>query len=727
MAVSNQEVAAWLAANPTATDAQIAKAAADAGVSASQLSQVTGVPVQEVIERLQAPIEVESRTVDMGEGTREEYFIKGTNIPVDAPTYSYDYSGPMTESSVPTAIQDNYTVYDPSTGNVSVYSPEGAFLQTYNDPRKSGIGGFISETTQQLAPIIMAALAPGASSLLGSVTGLTGAQLAAATGATLGGGTAALSGASGEDILKGALLGGGAGYLGNVLTAPSADSIYSLANGTPNLDYMGGGQGLTSTGAANLASMGGGQGLQILAGLPSTTLAEALSTFGGVNPEALASMGLGQGITYVTPSGIVTENGTIFGGDVISELGANTGFDLTEWLNENVGAGIGDTLETIDTGVVDTMAPEITGGTGSTASETTASETTTLGDVLDVVQAGSIIGGLVGGATADQGQTGFPIVPVPSDWTSPTYGGVGQGTGLSPIDFGSRELLRGTQFERFLNPQTQTTTQAPVYQSVQDIVNAISGGFGPIGNVQTYSDQPLTGIAAYKPTPYVSNINDVIGIINSDNNINNAEAKALQLMSSPTLSGLPPQAASAIANAVSSPRSYSDVIASGVASPSNLSSMSPEVQRAWGIYQQSMVLGAPRLVAEAAYKAAGVDPTNPTGFFENLGFNTGTPTQEALAKYAPLALDQFGKSGGGALTYTIDPTTIPSNYTPPNVQTLANSGLNAYANSLLNSSLASSNPAKVQELITARANEYGVNPSTYLSGFNGQTPNSTMG
>ena len=45
MAVSDQEVAAWLAANPTATDAQIAQAAASEGVSAEQLFRVTNIPV----------------------------------------------------------------------------------------------------------------------------------------------------------------------------------------------------------------------------------------------------------------------------------------------------------------------------------------------------------------------------------------------------------------------------------------------------------------------------------------------------------------------------------------------------------------------------------------------------------------------------------------------------------------------------------------------------------
>jgi len=50
-------------------------------------------------------------------------------------------------------------------------------------------------------------------------------------------------------------------------------------------------------------------------------------------------------------------------------------------------------------------------------------------------------------------ETGFPIVPIPSDWTSPIKPtGSTSFTPLAPIDFGSRELLRGTQWEKFLDP-----------------------------------------------------------------------------------------------------------------------------------------------------------------------------------------------------------------------------------------------------------------------------------
>jgi hypothetical protein len=48
--------------------------------------------------------------------------------------------------------------------------------------------------------------------------------------------------------------------------------------------------------------------------------------------------------------------------------------------------------------------------------------------------------------------TGFDIVPIPADWKTPPATGVAPFTPLPPIDFGTRNLLMGTQWEKFLNP-----------------------------------------------------------------------------------------------------------------------------------------------------------------------------------------------------------------------------------------------------------------------------------
>jgi len=47
--------------------------------------------------------------------------------------------------------------------------------------------------------------------------------------------------------------------------------------------------------------------------------------------------------------------------------------------------------------------------------------------------------------------TGFDIVPIPADWKTPPKPTVAPFTALSPINFGTQNLLKGTQFEDFLN------------------------------------------------------------------------------------------------------------------------------------------------------------------------------------------------------------------------------------------------------------------------------------
>jgi hypothetical protein len=54
MAVSNQQVAAWLASNPGVSDAQIAAAMTQFGVTPAQISAVTGVPESQVAARVDA-------------------------------------------------------------------------------------------------------------------------------------------------------------------------------------------------------------------------------------------------------------------------------------------------------------------------------------------------------------------------------------------------------------------------------------------------------------------------------------------------------------------------------------------------------------------------------------------------------------------------------------------------------------------------------------------------
>ena len=150
---------------------------------------------------------------------------------------------------------------------------------------------------------------------------------------------------------------------------------YSLANGTytnPVTD-MGGAQGIQPSGSANLLNMGGGQGLTINPGAPSTTLSNAISTFGGVNPASMPDMGGAQGLTYQTPAGLATGAGLLATGgltgasSVLGETGLNTGANVAGNLGASLagtglaaGAGSLGTTDAATSGLANTAAA--TGG-----------------------------------------------------------------------------------------------------------------------------------------------------------------------------------------------------------------------------------------------------------------------------------------------------------------------------------------------------------------------------
>jgi hypothetical protein len=93
------------------------------------------------------------------------------------------------------------------------------------------------------------------------------------------------------------------------------------------------------------------------------------------------------------------------------------------------------------------VAPPITG--------TVPPKTYTASEIIDMIRLGVLGASVLGATTQETGPTGFPIVPVPADWKSPTYAKdlpTTAPTQLPPIDFGNRNLLIGTQWEKFLDP-----------------------------------------------------------------------------------------------------------------------------------------------------------------------------------------------------------------------------------------------------------------------------------
>lgn len=108
---------------------------------------------------------------------------------------------------------------------------------------------------------------------------------------------------------------------------------------------------------------------------------------------------------------------------------------------------IGDTLAAITT-IPSTLA---TTSVTSTPTTTTTKET----DPLKVAQLALTAAGLLGAGSvlSNTGSTtGFDVVPVPTSWGNPPAPSVAPYRPLAPINFGNRNLLIGTQWEKFLSP-----------------------------------------------------------------------------------------------------------------------------------------------------------------------------------------------------------------------------------------------------------------------------------
>jgi hypothetical protein len=157
---------------------------------------------------------------------------------------------------------------------------------------------------------------------------------------------------------------------------------------------------------------------------------------------------------------------------------------------------IAERPSTITDAVTAATIPLVQPTTPLTPTEVKAQTELTNTEKIRLAQLGLTTAGLLGaGAAVSGGPTQYDIVPVPTDWTSPqtiaaTY------NYPRPIDFGNRNLLMGTQWEKFLDPNYGRVPEPTIYSQPSNL---------------SYSD--LMGILGNKQgMPFSSNlsINDII-------------------------------------------------------------------------------------------------------------------------------------------------------------------------------------------------------------------------
>ena len=400
----------------------------------------------------------------------------------------------------------------------STYSGEGGTVyEIKRDENGNLVTSTWGKTTSDKGNIIAAATIAAAfmgvpadigTAVLGQ--GASSAAINTVGGAIFGGGTAALSG---SDIVKGALLGGAGGALGDYLNTASgavlsdasdiamtmADAGFSLAEIEATLtnsgfsanvvaDSLKDAANVLAPKAINIPSTVSGltDAVNVVGQSAAPSLSNVLSTIASTAPVAFFTPVSDTGTVNVettrTPQAVDQRVIDLVNSQIASNVSAPTNLanvqvsapkstttqDLINTLAATIPAvtavpasppviptqtvvadrpvSIGDTLAAITT-IPSTLNP-----TPVTATPTTPTKET---DPLKVIQLGLAAAGLLGVGSAlsgDNGATQYPIVPIPEDWKTPPKTGVAPFTPLTPIDFGNRNLLMGTQWEKFLDP-----------------------------------------------------------------------------------------------------------------------------------------------------------------------------------------------------------------------------------------------------------------------------------
>ena len=282
------------------------------------------------------------------------------------------------------------------------------------------------------------------------------------------------AGLGGLESLGAGATGGAATSGAGALGATEAATAFDLANA----GILGGSSGFTAAELAAIeAAQAGATGAGLLGGaMTEAELAQLDLALGGSGGSAGAAE-LGNALATGAPT---VTNTALTGGSGIF-----------------TGAAGGITPESV--------AAKLNEG-AATASNVANAAKSGLG-VSDAIRAAGVVATIAGANKAlDGGSGGFPIVPIPSDWTSPIKStGVAEFKPLTPIDFGSKELLRGTQWEQLLSPSkapAMPTSTNPSNMTFNELTRILGGSRESIPTQNLSINDVIAGIQSqYGQTP----------------------------------------------------------------------------------------------------------------------------------------------------------------------------------------------------------------------------------
>jgi hypothetical protein len=396
-----------------------------------------------------------------------------------------------------------WETYNPKTGEIV---DTGVF-------EGGGDRGLLAASRPVLALAASVLGAPYLSNLIAGSTGLTGSALAGATGATIAGGSTALTGGSAEETLKAALLGGGGAYAGSALNnyinsmdvpvnfntmTPAQIADAAEANFISDLQRA----GLTNAQIDDFITNSGGVTTPVTTPVATTpvavstpvtnggTVAVTGSTVPSLNSvlntiATLPNAGTVQVAAPRTPEQVNQDIINLANSQIQSNVTTPTNLQTPEQVITSSAPTTTQQVINAITAAIPTVPAVTTTTPVPPEVQITAPKTPTTPiilppvtpvppvvppvtpvkppttppvketDPIKVAQLALAAAGLLtaGGVLSNTATpTGFDIVPVPTDWKTPPATGVAPFTPLPPIDFGNRNLLMGTQWEKFLDP-----------------------------------------------------------------------------------------------------------------------------------------------------------------------------------------------------------------------------------------------------------------------------------
>jgi hypothetical protein len=491
-AVTNADILGWFNANPNA-DATLV----------NQTMQAAGVPPSQVSSALASNPEIAKAYLTqqiLGQGTTDKWTGEGkgsaqanaadmANILAGIGITDINQFGQITKQVPVTYTDENGTSYD--TGQTQTVTTFGnkvtgqevpntyserqtgnAFGGTFAGKGNTGYRvefapngtpvfyttGASSSDAGNWMPIVQLALAAtGAGGLLGNALLGTGASQIASSAlgnAILGGAT---TGFAGGDPLKGALLGGAGGALSGYLQGGPIDaSNMTSAQFNDALES----QLISSMQGAGLTNAQITQFLEnasptdiasITSALPVTGASDTLLINAARTP--ITSTDLINTLSQVPTVAITSKAPEQVSPDVLNAVTSILGGGSATTPNVEVTAErptqpdipVITTTPTVTT----PTTPTVTTPTGGTKTDSTL----TTSDIIKILGIGTSIAGINAAVNPPTTTpTTYPIVDVPANWATPPKTSVAPATVLPPINFGDRNLLIGTQWEKFLDP-----------------------------------------------------------------------------------------------------------------------------------------------------------------------------------------------------------------------------------------------------------------------------------